>query len=119
MVELPAFVHLLWIAGFVVLLLGLYMLRNGLRTRARPDAVKALYDRFCRKLAQLGATRGPAEGPRDFGRRAASLFPQHAVRIQNIAEQYITLRYAKQPSPDAIKSFANDVRAFATRGSRE
>lgn len=110
--------RLMWIAAAVALLLAAYAGFIMWKSRTRPDAVKRIYASFCRQAARLGVTRSATEGPADFGRRAAALLPQHASRIQRIASNYIALRYAADPSPPVVQSFAADVRAFI-RGATE
>lgn len=104
----------LWplLAGGATLLLGAYAAWYRWRTRPRADAVKELYARFCRKLAQLGATREAFEGPRDFAHRAAALLPEHGVLIERIAEHYVALRYGRVLDGNAAERFAADVRSF-------
>src|SRR5438093_2779452 len=96
-----------------IALLVIYFGWMQLRTRSRADRVKALYERFCRKAARLGAPRDPWEGPSDFSRRAALLLPEQAERIRQIPDIYIALRYAAEPGDVALDKFVKEVRAFA------
>ena len=89
-----------------------------LRTRARLDRVKALYEYFCRKTARLGVPRDPCEGPLDFARRAAQSLPNESNRIRQIADTYILLRYAPQPAPGMLDTFAKEVNSFGARTRR-
>jgi protein-glutamine gamma-glutamyltransferase len=98
-----------------IALLAIYFAWMQLRARSRVDRVKALYDYFCRKTARLGVPRDPCEGPLDFARRAAHSLPNESSRIQQIADTYILLRYAPQPAPGMIDTFAKDVNAFGAR----
>ena len=82
------------------------------QTRSRRDRVKALYERFCRKTARLGARRDPWEGPSDFSNRAAQLLPNESNRIRQISNAYIALRYSAEPAPFALDQFAREVNAF-------
>ncbi len=109
---IPGTRQLLWIAGAAALLLGAYAALILWRSRTRPDAVKRLYETFCRKAARLGAARSPTEGPADFARRAAGILPQQASHIQRIASSYIALRYSANPSRSRLRSFAAEVRMF-------
>jgi transglutaminase-like putative cysteine protease len=84
-----------------------------LRTRSRMDRAKALYERFCRKTARLGARRDPWEGPSDFSMRAAQLLPDESERIRQISNTYIALRYAPEPGSIMLDRFAKEVNAFA------
>jgi transglutaminase-like putative cysteine protease len=98
-----------------VALLAIYFGWMQLRTRSRTDRVKALYERFCRKTARLGARRHPWEGPSDFSRRAAQLLPDQSERIGQISNAYIALRYAPERAVIGVDRFAKAVRAFASR----
>ena len=95
-----------------IALLVIYFGWMQLRTRSRADRVKALYERFCRKIARLGARRDPWEGPSDFSTRAALLLPNESQRIREISNVYIALRYAPEPAGVALDRFAKEVRAF-------
>lgn len=99
----------------VIALLIIYFGWMQLRTRSRVDRVKALYERFCQKLARLGVLRDPWEGPSDFSRRAGLLLPDESERIRKISDTYIALRYASEPGGLAFENFANEVRAFGVR----
>jgi hypothetical protein len=85
-----------------------------LRTRARVDRVKALYDRFCRKAARLGVRRNPCEGPSDFSRRAAQLLPNESERIRKISNTYIALRYSPESNAVVVNRLAKEVNQFAS-----
>ncbi len=98
-----------------IALLAIYFAWMQLRTRSRTDRVKALYEHFCRKTARLGVPRDPCEGPLDFARRAAQSLPNESNRIRQIADAYILLRYAPQPSPGMLDRFAKEVNAFGAR----
>jgi transglutaminase-like putative cysteine protease len=89
-----------------------------LRTRSRVDRAKALYERFCRKTARLGARRDPWEGPSDFSTRAAQLLPDESERIRQISNTYIALRYASEPGSIMLDIFAKEVNAFAVHRRR-
>jgi transglutaminase-like putative cysteine protease len=101
------------IAVVAVALLMIYAVWMQLRTRSRVDRVKELYERFCRKAAQLGARREPWEGPSDFARRAGQLLPNESDRIQQVSNMYIALRYSPQPAGVALDRFAKEVSTFA------
>jgi protein-glutamine gamma-glutamyltransferase len=100
-------------------LLAIYAGWMRLRTRERADKVKLLYERFCRKAAQLGVRHDPWEGPSDFGGRVAASFPNEYQRIQRITDSYVALRYAPNSAPVVFDQFAKDVRSFAARSRSE
>jgi len=89
-----------------------------LRSRSRSDRVKALYERFCRKAAHLGARRDAWEGPSDFSRRAARLLPKESDRIRQISNTYIALRYSPKSATIILDRFAKEVSAFAAHSRR-
>jgi hypothetical protein len=107
------FVLIIEILIVAIALLVLYFGWMQLRTRSRADPVKTLYERFCRKVARLGARRHPWEGPSDFSRRAALLLPEQSERIRQISNIYIALRYAPESADVALDRFVKEVRAFA------
>jgi hypothetical protein len=99
-------------------LLAIYAGWMRLRTHPRGDRVKALYERFCRKAALLGAQRDPWEGPSDFSARAARLLPEESERIRRISNTYIVLRYTPEAAPPVLGRFAKEVNAFASAARR-
>jgi transglutaminase-like putative cysteine protease len=80
--------------------------------RKHQDTSKIFYDRFCRKLAGLGISRNPAEGPSDFSMRAAQLLPDRAAQIRHICGAYITLRYSSAADRFTQSEFTNAVKSF-------
>jgi hypothetical protein len=106
------FVLVLEILILAIALLVIYFGWMQFRTRSRADRAKALYERFCQKVARLGVRRDLWEGPSDFSRRAAQLLPNESERIRQISTTYIALRYAPAPAEVALDSFAKAVRAF-------
>ena len=95
--------------SLVLVALALPLLRVHRRKR---DAISAVYARFCRKLARHGLPRDPAEGPRDFARRAARTLPAKAAAIVDISQQYQQLRYAPRAPAQALRRFRVAVRRF-------
>jgi len=76
------------------------------------DRVLRIYNRFCRKLATYGLSRGIAEGERDFAERAKAKLPEHAIDIDRITDVFIKLRYGKESTPEDFKQFAQRVNLF-------
>jgi hypothetical protein len=110
------FVLIIEILIVAIALLIIYFGWMQLRTRSRVDQVKALYERFCQKLARLGVRRDPWEGPSDFSTRARLLLPHESEPIRQISDTYIALRYAPKPGSLIFKRFAQEVSAFGARG---
>ena len=100
------------VLAIAVVMLVIYFGWMQLRTRSRVNPVKVLYERFCRKIASLGAQRHPWEGPSDFSMRAAQLLPHESERIRQISNTYISLRYAPEPDAIMLDRFAKEVSAF-------
>jgi transglutaminase-like putative cysteine protease len=97
-------------AGLAVLTGALFAFRD-LR-RARNDAVRAAYDRFCRKLARRGLPRHPAEGPMVYAQRASHWKPEAAQAIKTITQHYVMLRYGTGASAQEVSEFERRVSRF-------
>ena len=100
------------VLAIAVVMLVIYFGWMQFGTRSRVNRVKVLYERFCRKIARLGAQRHPWEGPSDFSMRAAQLLPDESERIRQISNTYISLRYAPEPDAVMLDRFAKEVSAF-------
>ena len=87
-----------------------------LKARREEDPVQRVWERFCKRLARAGVARAPAEGPLDFGRRAAGqLRKEHAAsavlaRIEAIVESYAALRYGPRRDVAGVRQFAQMVK---------
>ncbi len=103
---------LLLICTGVAVLIGALLALRELRS-AHADAVKAAYDRFCRKLARRGVSRDPAEGPLSFAERAAQRAPAHAADIIDISKRYAALRYGGESAAAALRELQQRIRAFS------
>ncbi len=64
--------------------------------RIRPNQVRTVYDRFCRKLARRQLVRSPSEGPWDFAARASVRLPRVKSQIHEITGAYVRLRYGRR-----------------------
>ncbi len=100
-------------AGIAVLIGTVFALRD-LRS-AGADAVKAAYDRFCRKLARHGLQRSATEGPRNFAQRAGKLHPEWSDAIAEITGLSVALRYGGESRPDTLQALKQRVRAFSAK----
>ena len=91
-----------------------------LKARRERDPVQRAWEAFCKRLARAGLARAPAEGPLDFGRRAAAELhrarPASAAlaellpRIKAIAESYAALRYGCERDAAGVRQFAQMVK---------
>jgi len=62
----------------------------------RSDPAQKIYLRFCRKLAQQGLVRQPAEGPLAFAQRIKISRPELTQAVEEITHLYIQIRYRSQ-----------------------
>ncbi|MGH8215780.1 MAG: transglutaminase TgpA family protein [Rhodanobacteraceae bacterium] len=102
------------LAIVVVLALGTGALLASLRPRSKPrDALAKAQLRLQRRLARVGVARGSNEGPRDFYSRTAAALPGHAPALQELASEYLHLRYAySEPPPERTRAFVKRARRF-------
>jgi protein-glutamine gamma-glutamyltransferase len=106
---LPLIMQVLVIIAAVLIIYAGWM---QLRTSPRADRIQALYERFCRKLARIGVSRDPWEGPVDFAERAAQSLPNASERVRQITETYVALRYAPRAAAISVDKFAKEINAF-------
>ncbi len=111
---------MLWamLAGSAMILAGL-ALTVFRRAPARPvDEVERHYRQFLDRLAGVGLSRGRAEGPADFARRAARSRPDLGATIKSVTRLYVTLRYgspddsAKRELKRAVATFKPVLKAY-------
>ena len=96
-------------------LLAIYAAWMRLRARPSADRMKVLYQRFCNTLARSGVPRYAWEGPLNYSVRAAQSLPADSIRIRQISNTYITLRYSPEVAESLLDAFSNEVKIF-TRG---
>ncbi|MFA7382749.1 MAG: DUF3488 and transglutaminase-like domain-containing protein [Desulfurivibrionaceae bacterium] len=92
--------------------LGVVLLRLLLQGRSQSEPVLRLYARYCRKLARIGLSRAPHEGPAAFARRAAQARPDLALKIAEISELYIGLRYGHADNESTLPRLRAAVQRF-------
>ncbi|MCU7942122.1 MAG: DUF3488 and transglutaminase-like domain-containing protein [Candidatus Thiodiazotropha sp. (ex Cardiolucina cf. quadrata)] len=103
----------LGLVAIVLLVVVFNIMRQG---RLRLTPTQQLYQRFCKKLSNLGITRRAYEGPMDYAKRAARNRPDLADQIMAIIDLYIKLRYASQTRDyEQQRTFARQVRQFRPR----
>ena len=84
----------------------------GLLVRDRPprrDPAVTAWQHYCAKLATVGITRAPHEGPLDFLARVKSMRPAVAQEAEEITARYIEARYGRGASRDEIKDLMRRV----------
>lgn len=96
---------------------GLWLIWLALRSlprMPRRDELDRAWQAFCGKLARRGMRRAPWEPASEFAQRAAEALPLQASAIQDIAEQYATLRYGRTvPRQTDIAALKAAIRQFA------
>ncbi|MEX0732924.1 MAG: DUF3488 and transglutaminase-like domain-containing protein [Aquisalimonadaceae bacterium] len=83
------------LAASMALAMGLlsgFILWRGRRPPRDPAVVA--WETFCTRLARAGIARKPHEGPSDFAARAARRRPDLAATIEDVARNYIAVRYS-------------------------
>ena len=100
---------LLVVGAGLALLIGAALVLRDLRA-VRSDAARALYDRFCRRLARLGLRAGAAEGPLAFAERAAAMRPELAAWLHAVTGQYVAIRYGGDRSVLALRELKRRIK---------
>lgn len=101
------------LAVLAVLILAIVVATVLLKRGEPGDPVIALYAGLQRRLDRRGVTRGPAEGPCDFARRASSALPDRADTIDRVTEGYVRARYrGRRLPPDEVKRLRQAVRGI-------
>ncbi len=101
--------------ALLILLLGALSLHLAwtYRSGRRHDAAARYFAKFCRKLSRANvAPRRPAEGPVDFGRRAAETVPNASIEIAEITDAYVRARYEPDHGRSQLERLKHLVRGF-------
>lgn len=96
----------------MLLVFSFFAARLFRKQHQQKDPVVSAYQKFCRKLAQQGIIRQPAEGPVDFAQRARKQYPNLGPAISHITNLYQRLRYAKHPPSDGLQQLQIAVKKF-------
>ncbi|WP_456377748.1 transglutaminase TgpA family protein [Thiolapillus sp.] len=100
-------------AALGAMLLGTVTFLLGMRRRnERKDPVHQAYMGFQQKLRKSGLEIPATTGPQDLLRIAMRRYPQKAADIQAIMQQYIALRYGRNPREDMVAAFRTRIRKF-------
>jgi hypothetical protein len=83
-----------------------------LSRRQRPDPLKVLYGRFCRKLARVGLRRRDYEGPHSFAQRCMRIRPDLEPAISTITDLYVGMRYGKLETLSRLGQLRAAVKGF-------
>lgn len=88
-----------------------------LRTRdTTGDPARALYERWCRRLARAGIGQCPAEAPLALAARVRRQRPELAEAAARITDLYLHARYGRDP--DYLPALERAVRGFHLRRRR-
>ncbi|MBL8378541.1 MAG: DUF3488 domain-containing transglutaminase family protein [Burkholderiales bacterium] len=84
-----------------------------LKTARERDPVERAWRAVVKRLARRGIIRASAEGPLDYGARAATLLsPQAGAAMRALARRYADLRYGRERDARAIADFTREARLF-------
>lgn len=84
--------------------------------RREGDALDASMHRLQRKLARVGVSRRPGEGPRHFLARAARALPGQRNALERLSELYLRSRYGHdEPPPESVIQFRREVKELKAR----
>jgi hypothetical protein len=106
---------LLCLTGMTLLIIWIHLSRQGIK---HIDPILKSYRKLCGKLAKVGLSRRPSEGPVDFSRRIAKERPDLIPETRQIFNMYIELRYGQSATHAAAKEFHLLVRRFRPKKSR-
>ncbi len=101
---------LLLITCLAVLLVAGFVLYRIHKISEKKDAVQALYDEFCTKMAQKGLPRKPAQGPFDYAQMIGRLDEKLQKNATGIITLYVRLRYANSSSTHDMQKFKSLVK---------
>ncbi len=97
-------------AGLVIALFALFMLRH--MFAHRPDKIQTAWLKLCRKLAKIGLPRAAHEGAQDYAQRIATVRPDIADAIRDLATRYSALRYGMGQDEQTQREFIRLIKKF-------
>ena len=83
--------------------------------RAPLSLAETLYERFCKKCADVGIQRHQYEGPLDFADRVIERLPQQADLIHQITRIYINSKYRSAEKIQHLSAMKAMIRRMKTR----
>ncbi|MES2491382.1 MAG: DUF3488 and transglutaminase-like domain-containing protein [Pseudomonadota bacterium] len=96
------------------LVVSLLLMRQFATVIPRDHALR-LWQRALKKLAKVGITQGPDEGPRDFVNRITRDHPAYGDGMQRVLQAYLKTRYLEEADQAAERELNNAVAAFKPR----
>jgi len=97
--------------GLALLIIGIAWHLSG-HTIRKPNQAHLIFRRFCRKLARKGFRYSPSETAHKFAQRVAEKRSDIAKQVEEIAELYNQVRYAKTPSQHSLQLLEQRVKQF-------
>lgn len=80
------------------------------------DPLRQVMQSLEHKLAGVGISRRPSEGPQHFLLRAARALPHQRDVLEQLMNEYLNLRYAQaSPSAESVRHLGRSVRDFRPR----
>jgi hypothetical protein len=76
------------------------------------DAATIQYKKYCKRLAKIGLSRGPAEGPVNFAQRVIRARPDLKPAVRQITERYVKIVYRGVAGADDLRQLAETVKKF-------
>ena len=104
-------VAMLVVAGAVLGLLTLALVRGA----DRRDPLERIYQGFCDRLARIGLARGPSEGPADYARRVVAARPDLAGGVMGFMALYLPRRYRQDGGSADLRPLEAQLRRFRPR----
>jgi hypothetical protein len=102
-------VWMVGIIGIITAVLSWFLLQQKQKTTA---PVLRIYNRFCKKLAKRGLSRGTGEGVKDFAERVKRKLPEQTTDIDQITGLFIKLHYGRASNLEDLKQFVKRVAVF-------
>lgn len=102
------FLAFVLVAGFA-LFIAFIILKQPFKEK---DVVLETYNRFCRKMAQIGCPRKPEQGPVDYARVLSASRLDMGDEVHKIIDLYVQLRYGRDGDKNAEKEFKSRVKRF-------
>jgi hypothetical protein len=99
---------MLVLAGAILGLLTLALVRGA----NRREPLERIYQAFCDRLARIGLPRAASEGPLDYARRVAAARPDLAVEIEAFMSAYLPARYRNKVGWTDLRALKVGLRRF-------
>jgi len=105
-------ITLLLVMCAAILFAAGFILFRASRYSGKKDRVQDHYIEFCKKLAQKGIVRRPAQGPYDYAKMIKKLDQPFGEKAADIIDLYVTLRYGEGGNAGDVGKFKIMVKNF-------